>query len=199
MTAIHWPAWVACNEDRAPRPNASPAPALLVQPESPLVAHVERDGNEPEGAIGWIGDAPVYVDDGKGVKATEPETHGKPRPRVVSPEQASRELKQKCRETLLQLSSDIERHIENSVTQSQQRLLTAVYARAVGRGNAQAKRKAKADTLLDWVETVSKHFYVLAAQAKAAKSLEELDAVQFNPADFPPPTVTAQDVLLTVD
>lgn len=102
-------------------------------------------------------------------------------------------------EKLLSLAQQIENHIETSVSQTQQRLLTAVYARAIGRGNAQAKRKAKADTLLDWVESVSKHFYTLAAQVQAAQTIEALDAVQFVSGNFPPPALTARDVLLTED
>ena len=123
MTAIHWPAWTICNEDRAPRPNASPAPALLVQPESPLVAHAARDGNEPTGSIGWIGDAPVYVDDGNGAKATDPKMHGSPRPRIVTPEQAAQELAQAKTQAIASLNADVERHIESRYSQQQQRLL----------------------------------------------------------------------------
>lgn len=195
MTAIHWPAWVICNEDRAPRPNASPAPALLVQPESPLVAHVERDGNEPEGSIGWIGDAPVYVDDGKGARATEPETHGKPRLRIVTPEQAAQELAQAKTQAIAALNADVERHIESRYTPTQQRLLTAIYARAVGKG--QAAKLAKVEGMIDWVEEQALHLYDLVAQVQAAHTVEAVQAVRFDVSQFPPPQHSARDVLTT--
>lgn len=195
MTAIHWPAWVVVNEDRAPRPNASPAPALLVQPESPLVAHVERDGNEPAGSIGWIGDAPVYVDDGKGARATDPKTHGAPRPRIVSPEQAAQELAQAKTQAIAALNADVERHIESRYTPTQQRLLTAIYARAVGKG--QASKLAKVEAMVDWVEAQTLHLYALVAQVQAAQTVADVEAVAFNPATFPAPPYSARDVLTT--
>ena len=195
MTDIHWPAWVVCNEDRAPRPNASPAPALLVQPESPLVAHVERDGNEPEGSIGWIGDAPVYVDDGKGAQATEPKTHGAPRPRIVTPEQAAQELAQAKTQAIAALNADVERHIESRYSSQQQRLLTAIYARAVGKG--QANKLAKVEAMVDWVEAQTLHLYALAAQVQAAQTVEAVQAVAFDASKFPPPLHSARDVLTT--
>lgn len=195
MTAIHWPAWVACNDDRAPRPNASPAPALLVQPESPLVAHVERDGNEPKGSIGWIGDAPVYVDNGEGAQATDPKSHGKPRPRIVTPEQAAQELVQAKTQAIASLNADVERHIESRYSSQQQRLLTAVYVRAVSKG--QAGKLAKVEAMVDWVEAQTLHLYDLAAQVQAAQTVKAVQSVRFDASQFPPPQHSARDVLTT--
>ncbi len=101
--------------------------------------------------------------------------------------------------TAARLTTAIEAHIEQHFTQSQQRLLTAAYARGVGRGNGQAKRKAKIDTILDWIEAVTAHLFALQAQAEAATTIEALDAIQFNPSLFPPPAVTVKDVMTTPD
>jgi hypothetical protein len=154
----------------------------------------------PAGSVGWIGDAPVFVlDDGDTVESTPPEQHASPRARILPPEVVAARLAERRREVADQSVRDVEAHIEQHFTQSQQRLLTAAYARAIGRGNGQASRKAKIDTILDWIESVTAHLFVLQAQVEAATTIEALDAIQFNLSLFPPPAITVKSVMTTPD
>jgi hypothetical protein len=98
-------------------------------------------------------------------------------------------------ERLVALTAAVEEHVAAHMTPAQQRLLTAVYARAQGRN--QANRKAKADTLLDWVEQTTLHLYALAAQVRAAQTLADIEAIRFDAAQYPAPLITARDVLTT--
>jgi hypothetical protein len=194
---IPWPAWVVLGDnDSAPRPTCSPAPALVISPRSPLRGQLDAIDGAPAGSIGWIGDAPVFVlDDGDTAESTPPEQRASPRARTVSPEQLAQELAQAKTQAIAALTAEVERNIEARYTPSQQRLLTAVYTRSIGK--TQANKRAKVEALVDWVEAQTLHLYDLAAQVQAAQTVADVEAVAFDASRFPAPQHSARDVLTT--
>jgi hypothetical protein len=189
MTAIHWPRWVVLegDEDRAPDfvEDAEP-PALLLPRFHRLLAVARVDGTEPPGAVGWIGNAPAFIDDGRGPESTPTAQHGKPRV-WVRPED---DLEAARARAVAVIQARADAVIDAAVPPAAQRVLLVVHGRSRGVG----PRAQRADAVLGWLEAVAVDAAERIERARAAASLAELQAVTLEPLATPAPHTLA-DVL----